>query len=81
MGIVFFQVAIETIYVVVQTIVYTLLLYSIGYKWTTVKFLYFYYFIFMSSDPMKWEWGEVVLKCTKRRISYSLASPTSRCTE
>ncbi|GFZ20341.1 pleiotropic drug resistance 6 [Actinidia rufa] len=44
----FAQVAIETIYVVVQTILYALLLYSmIGYEWTAVKFLYFYYFIFM----------------------------------
>ncbi|KAG5566573.1 hypothetical protein RHGRI_002206 [Rhododendron griersonianum] len=44
----FAQVAIETIYVAIQTFVYSLLLYSmIGYQWTPVKFLYFYYFIFM----------------------------------
>ena len=43
-----FQVAIETIYVAIQTFVYALLLYSmIGYQWTADKFLYFYYFIFM----------------------------------
>ncbi|XP_027084053.1 pleiotropic drug resistance protein 2 [Coffea arabica] len=44
----FAQVAIETIYVAIQTLVYTLLLYSmIGFDWTAEKFLYFYYFIFM----------------------------------
>ncbi|KZV47168.1 pleiotropic drug resistance protein 2-like [Dorcoceras hygrometricum] len=44
----FAQVAIETLYVVVQTLVYSLLLYSmIGYHWTGEKFFYFYYFIFM----------------------------------
>ncbi|GFZ12666.1 pleiotropic drug resistance 6 [Actinidia rufa] len=44
----FAQVAIETIYVAIQTFVYALLLYSmIGYQWTADKFLYFYYFIFM----------------------------------
>ncbi|KAI4304728.1 hypothetical protein MLD38_040203 [Melastoma candidum] len=44
----FAQVAIETIYVAVQTIVYSLLLYSmIGFQWTLPRFLYFYYFIFM----------------------------------
>lgn len=44
----FSQVAIETIYVAIQTIVYTLLLYSmIGFQWTATKFFYFYYFIFM----------------------------------
>ena len=42
------QVAIETIYVLIQTFVYSMLLYSmIGYDWTAEKFLYFYYFIFM----------------------------------
>ncbi|KAK6138442.1 hypothetical protein DH2020_027817 [Rehmannia glutinosa] len=41
-------VAIETIYVAIQTFVYSLLLYSmIGYEWTGAKFFYFYYFIFM----------------------------------
>ncbi|KAL0460766.1 UNVERIFIED_CONTAM: Pleiotropic drug resistance protein 2 [Sesamum latifolium] len=44
----FAQVAIETIYVAIQTLVYSLLLYSmIGYHWTGEKFFYFYYFIFM----------------------------------
>lgn len=44
----FAQVAIETIYVAIQTFVYSLLLYSmIGYHWTGEKFFYFYYFIFM----------------------------------
>ncbi|KAF5935174.1 hypothetical protein HYC85_026303 [Camellia sinensis] len=43
----FAQVAIETIYVVIQTFIYALLLYSmIGFEWTAVKFFYFYYFIF-----------------------------------
>nr|QVT92349.1 ABC transporter [Salvia miltiorrhiza] len=45
----FAQVAIETIYVAIQTIIYTLLLYSmIGFQWTISKFLLFYYFIFTS---------------------------------
>ncbi|KAJ7981129.1 Pleiotropic drug resistance ABC transporter [Quillaja saponaria] len=44
----FSQVAIETIYVAIQTFVYTLLLYSmIGFHWKLDKFLYFYYFMFM----------------------------------
>ncbi|CAL5400196.1 unnamed protein product [Camellia sinensis] len=44
----FAQVAIETIYVVIQTFIYAFLLYSmIGFEWTAVKFFYFYYFIFM----------------------------------
>ncbi|KAF7152276.1 hypothetical protein RHSIM_Rhsim01G0207000 [Rhododendron simsii] len=44
----FAQVAIETIYVAIQTFVYSLLLFSmIGYEWKAEKFLYFYYFIFM----------------------------------
>ncbi|PRQ33216.1 putative xenobiotic-transporting ATPase [Rosa chinensis] len=44
----FAQVAIETIYVAIQTFVYSCLLYSmIGYNWKVEKFLYFYYFIFM----------------------------------
>ncbi|GMY25144.1 ABC transporter G family member 34-like [Fagus crenata] len=44
----FSQVAIETIYTAIQTIIYTLLLYSmIGFEWTAVKFLWFYYYIFM----------------------------------
>lgn len=42
------QVAIETIYVAIQTIIYTLILYSmIGFHWTATKFFYFYFFIFM----------------------------------
>ncbi|KAK6126339.1 hypothetical protein DH2020_039911 [Rehmannia glutinosa] len=41
------QVAIETIYVAVQTAIYTLLLYSmIGFEWTIGKFFWFYYFMF-----------------------------------
>ncbi|KAK9939885.1 hypothetical protein M0R45_016566 [Rubus argutus] len=44
----FAQVAIETIYVAIQTFVYSCILYSmIGYNWKVEKFLYFYYFIFM----------------------------------
>ncbi|KAK4780158.1 hypothetical protein SAY87_016264 [Trapa incisa] len=44
----FAQVAIETIYVAIQTLVYTLLLYvMIGFEWKAEKFFYFYYFIFM----------------------------------
>ncbi|KAM0999991.1 hypothetical protein ACFX2A_006787 [Malus domestica] len=44
----FAQVAIETIYVAIQTFMYSCILYSmIGYVWTVEKFLYFYYFIFM----------------------------------
>uniref|UniRef100_A0A5B7ABS0 Putative pleiotropic drug resistance protein 2-like n=1 Tax=Davidia involucrata TaxID=16924 RepID=A0A5B7ABS0_DAVIN len=44
----FAQVAIETVYVLIQTFVYSLILYSmIGFHWTAVKFFYFYYFIFM----------------------------------
>ncbi|KAI6674140.1 hypothetical protein NL676_002046 [Syzygium grande] len=44
----FAQVAIETIYVAIQTIVYTLLLYSmIGFEWKAGKFLWFYYYILM----------------------------------
>jgi hypothetical protein len=43
------QVAIEIIYVSIQTFLYSLLLYSmIGFEWNVGKFLYFYYFIFMS---------------------------------
>ncbi|KAF8009457.1 hypothetical protein BT93_J0447 [Corymbia citriodora subsp. variegata] len=44
----FAQVAIETIYVAIQTAIYSLILYSmIGFEWNTGKVLYFYYFIFM----------------------------------
>ncbi|GMH30152.1 hypothetical protein Nepgr_031995 [Nepenthes gracilis] len=45
----FAQVAIETIYVLIQTLLYTLLLYSmIGFEWKIGKFTYFYYFVVMS---------------------------------
>ncbi|KAI6669860.1 hypothetical protein NL676_004745 [Syzygium grande] len=44
----FAQVAIETIYVAVQTVIYSLILYSmIGFEWKLGKVLYFYYFVFM----------------------------------
>ncbi|KAF3960177.1 hypothetical protein CMV_015084 [Castanea mollissima] len=43
----FSQVAIETIYNAIQTLAYTLLLYSmIGFEWKATKFLWFYYYIF-----------------------------------
>ncbi|XVE61525.1 hypothetical protein DITRI_Ditri06bG0047300 [Diplodiscus trichospermus] len=42
----FAQVAIETIYTAIQTLIYTLLLYSmIGFEWKAGNFLWFYYFI------------------------------------
>uniref|UniRef100_A0A6N2L8H8 ABC transporter domain-containing protein n=1 Tax=Salix viminalis TaxID=40686 RepID=A0A6N2L8H8_SALVM len=45
----FAHVAIEIVYVSIQTFLYSLLLYStIGFEWNVSKFLYFYYFIFMS---------------------------------
>ncbi|XP_057981312.1 pleiotropic drug resistance protein 2-like isoform X2 [Malania oleifera] len=44
----FAQVSVEAIYVAVQTLVYTLLLYSmIGFEWKAAKFLWFYYYILM----------------------------------
>ncbi|KAF8396443.1 hypothetical protein HHK36_018062 [Tetracentron sinense] len=44
----FAQVAIETIYVAIQTFIYSLLLYSmIGFEWKVAKFFWFYYFILM----------------------------------
>ncbi|KAJ9553698.1 hypothetical protein OSB04_017743 [Centaurea solstitialis] len=44
----FSQVAIEVIYVCIQTIIYSLLLYSmIGFGWSASKFLWFYFFVFM----------------------------------
>ncbi|MCD7447230.1 Pleiotropic drug resistance protein 2 [Datura stramonium] len=44
----FAQVAIETIYVAIQTFIYSLLLYSmIGFHWTAAKFFWFYFFVFM----------------------------------
>lgn len=42
------QVVIETLYVAIQTFIYTFLLYfMIGFHWKLDKFLYFYYFIFV----------------------------------
>ncbi|EEF33324.1 ATP-binding cassette transporter, putative [Ricinus communis] len=44
----FAQVAIETIYVAIQTIFYAVIIYSMmGFDWKADKFLYFSYFIFM----------------------------------
>ncbi|KAK4593204.1 hypothetical protein RGQ29_017372 [Quercus rubra] len=44
----FAQVAVEIIYVAIQTFVYTLILYSmIGFHWQLEKFLWFYFFILM----------------------------------
>ncbi|GAV62861.1 ABC_tran domain-containing protein/ABC2_membrane domain-containing protein/PDR_assoc domain-containing protein [Cephalotus follicularis] len=44
----FAQVAIEVVYVAIQTLVYSLILYSmIGFDWKVEKFFYFYYFIYM----------------------------------
>ncbi|KAH7856245.1 hypothetical protein Vadar_034432 [Vaccinium darrowii] len=44
----FAQVSIETIYVIVQSLVYSLLLYSmIGFEWKVEKVLWFYYYILM----------------------------------
>lgn len=38
----------ETIYIAVQTFVYSLLLYSmIGFEWGAAKFFWFYYYVFM----------------------------------
>ncbi|XP_075636398.1 pleiotropic drug resistance protein 2-like isoform X1 [Castanea sativa] len=43
----FAQVAIEMVYIAIQTMVYTLILYSmIGFEWTAAKFFLFYFFIF-----------------------------------
>ena len=42
------QVAIEAIYVAIQTLVYSLLLYSMmGFYWRVDKFLWFYYYLLM----------------------------------
>lgn len=42
------QVAVETIYVGIQTFLYSLILYSmIGFHWEVARFLWFYYFVFM----------------------------------
>ncbi|XP_009628925.1 pleiotropic drug resistance protein 2-like [Nicotiana tomentosiformis] len=44
----FAQVAIETIYIAIQTLIYSLILYAmIGFHWTTGKFFLFYFFVFM----------------------------------
>ncbi|KAK0584985.1 hypothetical protein LWI29_021690 [Acer saccharum] len=44
----FAQVAIEVIYVTIQTIIYSLILYSmIGFEWQVGKFFWFFYFILM----------------------------------
>ncbi|GAB2255079.1 hypothetical protein Droror1_Dr00008857 [Drosera rotundifolia] len=44
----FAQVAIEIIYVIFQTAIYTLILFPmIGFEWKVSKFFYFYYFILM----------------------------------
>ncbi|MCD9561243.1 Pleiotropic drug resistance protein 2 [Datura stramonium] len=44
----FAQVVIETIYIAIQTFIYTLILYAmIGFDWTAGKFFLFYFFIFM----------------------------------
>lgn len=41
--------AIETIYIAIQTVIYSLILYSmIGFHWTAAKFFWFYFFVFMS---------------------------------
>ncbi|KAK6136023.1 hypothetical protein DH2020_030233 [Rehmannia glutinosa] len=44
----FAQVAIETIYIAIQTFIYSLLLYSmIGFEWRADRFFWFYFFVFM----------------------------------
>ena len=43
------QVIIESIYIAIQTTIYAFFLYPmIGFEWTAAKFLWFYYFLFMS---------------------------------
>ncbi|CAH1435800.1 unnamed protein product [Lactuca virosa] len=43
------QVAIESIYITIQTIIYVFLLYPlIGFEWTTSKFLWFFFYMLMS---------------------------------
>ncbi|XP_026403551.1 pleiotropic drug resistance protein 2-like isoform X1 [Papaver somniferum] len=45
----FAQVAIETVYLAIQTLVYSILFYSMmGFHWQVGKFLWFYYFMFTS---------------------------------
>ncbi|XP_049379164.1 pleiotropic drug resistance protein 2-like isoform X2 [Solanum stenotomum] len=44
----FAQVAIETIYIAIQTLIYSFILYAmIGFHWTVGKFFLFYFFVFM----------------------------------
>ncbi|XP_062018349.1 pleiotropic drug resistance protein 2-like [Rosa rugosa] len=60
----FAQVAIETIYVAIQTFIYSLLLFTmIGYEFKVEKFLYFYYFIFMCFTYMSM-YGMMVVALT-----------------
>ncbi|PWA38773.1 ARID DNA-binding domain-containing protein [Artemisia annua] len=43
------QVTIESIYIAIQTSIYALILYpTMGFEWIASKFLWFYYFLFMS---------------------------------
>ncbi|KAF5767760.1 putative sulfate-transporting ATPase [Helianthus annuus] len=43
------QVTIESLYIVIQTSIYTILLYPlIGFEWTAAKFLWFYFYMLMS---------------------------------
>ncbi|OMO68269.1 ABC-2 type transporter [Corchorus olitorius] len=45
----FAQVAIEIIYTAIQSLIYTLILFAmIGFEWTAIKFLWFYYYILTS---------------------------------
>ena len=42
------QVVIETIYIAIQTFIYSLILFTmIGFQWTVGKFFLFYFFVFM----------------------------------
>ncbi|XVF05221.1 hypothetical protein REPUB_Repub05bG0153200 [Reevesia pubescens] len=60
----FAQVAVETLYVAFQTIIYALLLYSmIGFDWQADKFFYFYYFIFMCFTYMSM-YGMMIIALT-----------------
>ncbi|XP_069147551.1 pleiotropic drug resistance protein 2 [Solanum lycopersicum] len=44
----FAQVVIETIYIAIQTFIYSLILFTmIGFQWTVGKFFLFYFFVFM----------------------------------
>ncbi|CAH9108624.1 unnamed protein product [Cuscuta epithymum] len=45
----FAQVAIEAVYIAIQTFIYSLILYSmIGFHWEAHRFFWFYYYVFMS---------------------------------